>query len=351
MHKRITLPLLLSLLIAVVSHSQQQLPKKIQKEINGPKLKKDQVPTIDSAILNAGVAFTDITLFPQPDYAGKSGNFKWVNGKLVAPFPLNNCSFRVARDRIVYVKTAFEFATETQYSRDQRQANLSGAIGVRSDEEIGLFISLDGISTAIHNNDCRKVYGTVKIMLLESAPDTDSTQSNAMRSAVPGSQRPLAMAGADKWTFTPWKYASAAAVPSNRNYAAYILNNSPAPATANHPEWRDVANDDPKLGYFVCGKEALQQGRLQLHFTSDVASAHKTCDLCDDFSSKIKMRAPAYQSVRLSSYYGAGPLDITLKKFVLGPYDASGSRDGSAITATAGTNKQFKVYYSMRTYE
>jgi hypothetical protein len=335
--------LLLSVLLCTVAFAQIPKIKPVQN---------NTLPRLDGTIV--GSLVTDIELFERPDYQGKSGYFRMVNGKLVAPFPLTDCSFKVPRGKIVYIRTNFEFASETAFPKSENKINLQNTTGVRSDDRIGLFISLDGISTAIHNNDCKRVYGTIKIKVLEFAPATDSTQSTMLRGAAPGSDRlRTILRSEEQWTFIPWNYADASAmgsIPYSR-YEQFILNNAPAPAAVTHPRHRDVVQADKTAAFFYCGKKALQEGRIKLHFTSDIASAHKTCDLCDDFSSRIKMRTPAYEMIPLRTYYGPGTIDTTMKKIVLGPYRASGSRDGTAVTASAGTIKDFRTYYSIKLYE
>lgn len=344
MYKQL-LPLLL-LAFSVIANAQQPKIKPIKN--------KDLPPLNTDAV---GVVVPDIEFFERPDYQGKSGYFmKMLNGKYKPPFPLTNCSFKVPRGKIVYIKTIFEFATETAYTNSERQINLNNVIGIRSDDKAGVIISFDAISTSIHNGDCRKLYGNIKIALQESAPDADSTMSTMLRGPVPGSGRRLALTSNERWTFIPWKYTDPASVPNTARppYNEYVIDNAYEPTTPpSHPEWYDRSRSDPYVAYFTCGKRAIQEGRVKFHFTTDLATAHKTCGICDDFSSRVKMSAPAYQFLPLRNYYGAGELDtITVNHFVLGPYEAKGSRDGVAITATGGpTVKHFRVYYSMKLHQ
>ncbi|HEX2628453.1 MAG TPA: hypothetical protein VHM26_05570 [Chitinophagaceae bacterium] len=337
---------LLLLMMAINSIAQQPKIKPITNK---------KLPPINTDAI--GVVVTDIQLFERPDYQGKSGYFKKMNdGTYKAPFPLNDCSFRVPQGKIVYIKTIFEFASETAYARSEDKISLNNVIGIRSDDKVGVIISFDAISTSIHNGDCRKLYGNIKIALQESAPDADSTMSTMMRAPVPGSGRRLVLTSTERWTFVPWKYADPGSVPGTQRapFNQYVIDNAYAPTTPPpHPEWNDRSRPDPYVAYFTCGKRAIQEGRVKFHFTTDLATAHKTCGICDDFSSRVKMSTPAYQFLPLRNYYGAGELDTTtVNHFVLGPYEAKGSRDGVAITATGGpTVKQFRVYYSMKLHQ
>jgi hypothetical protein len=296
----------------------------------------------------------DIKLFEQPNYQGRSGYFSWVNGKLTAPFPLSNISFEVPRGKIVYIRRCFEFPSEEAYYRSQENISLLDICGLRSDEKSGIKVEFNGISTSIHNNDCKKVYGNIKVKLIELSPDRDSVQSlmqigtNPHRNVGAGSRRNFVRTEGI-FTFVPFLFASAGEIPETY-YRDHIYNNNPEPSII-YPRGRHGGIEAPAAAFFVAGRKALQEGRVKLLVVSDLGSAHKTCNLCDDFSSKIKMKTPAYESIPINIFLpDKGRVDTTGKKLVLGPYQARGSRDGSAITASAGTIKDFKVYFKLFYY-
>jgi len=303
----------------------------------------------------AGPFILDIKLFEHPNYQGRSGYFTWENGKLVAPFPLTDISFTVPRGKIVYIKRCLEFPSEEAYYRSQEKISLLDICGIRSDEKSGFKVELDGISTSIHNNDCRKVYGDIKIKVIELSPDRDSVQSlmqygNNPHHSMEGGARRYFSRTEGKFTIVPFLFTDANDIPESY-YRYHIYDNKKEPNIIYPRGVNGNSIPAPAAAYFIAGKNALREGRVKILIISNLASAHKSCDLCDDFSSKIKMKAPAYESIPLNIFFpNKGIIDTTGKRLVLGPYRASGSRDGSAITASGGTFKDFRVYLNLFFY-
>ncbi|MEQ1675160.1 MAG: hypothetical protein ABL876_00585 [Chitinophagaceae bacterium] len=299
---------------------------------NGPVLKNADI----SARLITTV--TDIKVYDQPNYKGRSGNFTIVNGKLTAPFPIRNVSFTVPNGKIVYIKKCdIEFPYETAYTASQGKVDLTGICGIRSDDLSGITVQFNGISTVIHNNDCRRVFGDIKIKVFELAPG-DGAQSFMNSSA--GTH----FRGPDVYTFLPFRNASASTTPP---YGNYVHNANPSVPTVTTIV-SGSGGVGEALGTFRVGASALREGRVSILVTSNLGSAHKTCDLCDDFSSNVRMSAPATESVPLNKPYSGGRIvDASHNRVVLGPYHAHGSRDGFAVTASGGTDKDFRVHLTV----
>ncbi len=297
-------------------------------------LKKGQLPDLTLSFISA------IQVFEHPNYQGRSAYFtKKPDGKLDIPFPLTNVSFKVADGMIVYIKRCFEFPTEEAFTVSQPSISLANICGIRSDEAIEISVAFNGISTEIHNDDCKRFFGYVKVEVLETSPDMDS-----MRTLMP--VRALSvMRGDDKFTFQPFH------CPNVNTWSIYymnhVFNNDPVPelSATLHSFGRNPVD---AIGYFKVGKTALEQGRIKLAIGVNLASAHKSCNTCDDFSSNVKMSAPVYELIPLNRGFGAGRrVDATNNRIVLGPYLAKGSRDGFAITASAGTVKHFRVHLTV----
>jgi hypothetical protein len=281
---------------------------------------------------------SDIKLFDQPNYKGNSGYFSIVDGKLKAPFPVNNVSFTVPKGKIVYLKKCdTEFPYEEAYTASQGKTDLTKVCGIRSDNLSGFTVQFNGVSAVIHNNDCKRVFGDIKIKVFEHAP-ADGAQSFMTCGAG------TYFRGADRFTFLPFNIASAGTTPI---YTNYVHNANPAVPTVNTiVSGRGGVGE--ALGTFQVGATALREGRVTIMVTSNIASAHKTCDLCDDYTSNVHMRAPVTEVVPLNKRYAGGRIvDAAHNKVVLGPYRAHGSRDGSAITASAGTDKDFRVHLTI----
>ncbi len=335
--------LLLCFIPGFISNIQAQLPVEIKKQPgNAQKIKANK-----ELIAAVGIPVYDIKVFELPNYQGRSGYFKKVDGKLVPPFPASNISFTVPHGKIVYIRTYFEFSSEMVFTRSQTNINLENVTGIRSDEETSIHVEFQGISTAVHNNDCKRVFGNIKVKIIENSPDRDSVQSYMLLAPNPDISGRQVIRISDG--FEPFSFANASSMPETY-YRNHIYNNDPEPNII-YPRGRHSGVTAPATGNFVAGKNALREGRVKILVMTDLGSAHKTCDLCDDFSSNIKMKAPVNKLVVINPFYpGTSITDTTGKQLLFGPYEASGRRDGTAITASAGTIKEFRVYLKLKFY-
>ncbi len=301
------------------------------------KVKKDLPLPGGGGLLETTVTLTDVELYENTNYTGRKGNFKIVGGKLVAPFKTANGSFKVAAGKIVYFKKCEnEFPYEEAYSESQAKANLMGICGVRSDNLVRLPIQFNGLSTIIHNNDCRRVFGDVKIKVFEISPD-GASQSN-MRHNL----RATSPFRADNFTFLAFTNANANVTP---RYNRHLHDANPSVPVVSTVVTSTSGGE--AVGSFGVGATALRDGRLSMLVVSNIGSAHKTCDLCDDFSSNVRMPAARTESIPINKNYAGGRVDAANNKVVLGPYQARGSRDGSAITASGGTFIDFRVHLTV----
>ncbi len=331
--------LLLFLISVAILNAQIKIPVDIKKTQN-------TTPKITGEI---GARVFDVTVFESPNFQGRSGYFKWVNNKLIAPFPTEHISFKIPDGKIVYIKTSSqEFSSEKVFTKSQADVSLGDVTGIRSDNKTGVLVEFDGISTSIHNNDCKKVFGNITVQVVEVSPTRDSIRSSMPLGPVPGvTGRQVIRNSSD---FIPFKFADANSIPEPY-YRNYIYDNKTEPVFA-YNQGRNGGILPPATGYFIAGENALREGRVKIIVSSDLGSAHKSCDLCVDFSSNIRMKTRVTESVPLNIFYpGTNDVDTTGKKLVFGPYQASGSKDGNGVTATAVTTKQFRAYFKVKFYQ
>jgi hypothetical protein len=307
----------------------------VAQKFDSTKIKRDLPKPLPGKLTRV---VSDIKIFDQPNYKGNSGYFTIVDGKLKAPFPVNNVSFNVPSGKIVYLKKCdTEFPYEEAYTTSQGKADLTKVCGIRTDDLSGFTVQFNGVSAIIHNNDCKRVFGDIKIKVFEHAPG-DGAQSFMTCGAG------TYFRGADRFTFQAFSNASASTTPP---YTNYVHNSNPSvPTVTTIVSGRGGVGE--ALGTFQVGASALREGRVSIMVTSNLGSAHKTCDLCDDFTSNCRMSAPVTEAVPLNKPYTGGRIvDAGHNRVVLGPYHAHGSRDGSAITASAGTDKDFRVHLTI----
>lgn len=348
-----TILYLFSLLVITNLYAQKGLP--VKKPARTDTIKNNRV-LITTLIQPVGtiVLAPGVLVYELPDYRGRSANFvKNAEGKFVFPFPVKDVSVKVPEGTIVYIQSCFEFAAENAYNRSIPKISLEGFCGIRTDEQTIIKVNLAGISTEIHNTDCMRFAGKIEAKLIETAP------------AEPGVET-LMPCKQVYWNNPRYRGYGATLIDkgatpnTDRTYnPSYterqtIFDNNPVPVLINVMEnhtdsmtlkrLRGYPNYSPIATFFV-GKTALREGRVKLWLKTNLVSAHKTCDLCDDFSSRIKMDAPAYETYPLNRSFDGGKIINASNRYVVaGPYAAKGSRDGFAITASGGTFKNFRVH-------
>lgn len=317
-------------LAAITGQAQKINPNKIVKNSKDTTLVRPQ---------GLAATFTDVEVYPQPNYMGTKAYFKMSGGKLVPPFDMSNVSIRIPAGKIVYFKKCdTDIPYESAYDASQAQVNLRNVCGIRMDDADGFVVNFNGISTILHNNDCKRVFGKITVKVMETAPD-GTTQSSMIGTFIGTSFR-----GPDAYTFVPFSNANANTTPP---YSNYVHNSGPSGAPVITTPVMGPGTGE-SMGAFRAGANALREGRVSIIVTTNIASAHKTCNVCDDFSSNVHMEAPVSAVVPINKAYGTGQiLNATYNRLVLGPYRAEGSRDGPAITASAGTVIYFRVHFTI----
>ncbi len=315
------------LLIATISMA-QKLNTKI----------KDVIRTNPNVVVTAitGVSVTDIQVDEFPAFTGRRENPRLKDGKLIASFPLKNVSMTVPAGRIVYLKYCnVEFPYEMAYSESQAKINLEGVCGVRSDEATVFSVYFNGISTAIHDNDCKKVFGKITIQVQENSPTEADVMTNFKCNTG------TAFRGDNPYTFQPMKINKA---DSRKNISNYVFNDQPVPSLGSNVISSTTTGED--MATFVVGKNSVLQGRVKMIVTSNIAGAHKSCPTCDGYSSNIHMARPVIETIPLEFNYPFHGLRTPQlgNAIILGPYGAFGSPDGASITAQGGFSQSFRVH-------
>jgi len=299
---------------------------------------KDVIGTNPNAVVTAinGVSVTDFQVDEFPSFTGRRENPRLKDGKLVASFPLKNVSIAIPQGRIVYLKYCnTEFPYEMAYSESQAKINLEGVCGVRIDESTTIKVNFNGISTAIHDNDCKKVFGKITIQVQEVSPTESDVITNFKCNTG------TAFKGNNPFTFQPMNINKA---DSRKNISNYVFHDNPVPNLYNNIISSSTMGED-QAG-FVVGKNALQQGRVKMIVINTIAGAHKSCPTCDGYSSNIHMAAPVTEIIPLELNYPYHRLRTPQlgNAIVLGPYNAFGTPDGASITAQGGFSQNFRVH-------
>lgn len=302
-----------------------------------PKI-KELVGTHPNSVITAlnGILVNDFMVVEFPAFTGRRENPRLKDGKLVASFPLKKVSITIPAGKIVYLKYCnAEFPYEIAVSESQANINLEGVCGVRSDESTIVKINFNGISTAIHDNDCKKVFGKITIQVQENSP-LEADVITAFKCSTG-----TAFRGDTQFLFQPMKINKA---DSRKNISNYVFNDEPVPSLGGNVISNSTAGED--MATFIVGKNALLQGRVKMILSSNIAGAHKSCTTCDGYSSNIHMAAPIIEVIPLEfnyPYHGLRTPQLG-NAIILGPYNAFGTPDGASLTAQGGFSQNFRVH-------
>jgi hypothetical protein len=147
--------------------------------------------------------------------------------------------------------------------------------------------------------------------------------------------------GVDFGTFLPFNNANSTTSPG---YTNHVLDEGHF-----RPTMLGIVGNST-VGYAVAnfwvGKNALREGRAKIVITSDLGSAHKTCDLCLDFSSNVRMRAPVTEVLPLNHIDGRR-IDATNNRLIVGPYEAHGLAEHTFVASGTGINILFRAHFKL----
>lgn len=152
-------------------------------------------------------------------------------------------------------------------------------------------ITLAGISSDIHNNDCRRFYGTVEVEVWQT--DAAGNRTNRVTATSGGGM------------LVNW-------------------DRGPAREIGGFPgEGVRIANTLRINSIYGVDRDLLAQNRIRVVIKTKLGSAHKGCDLCTDFTWEAAM--PTVQE-RVFSLRDVLNQPGAVKQMVVGPYAASDGR-------------------------
>jgi hypothetical protein len=270
-----------------------------------------------------------IEIYTTANLAGTKYEFRGNRTNIELPNS-NLYSFRVQPGYIAYLTNCNnDLQTEEIYRGEVSNYNKK-ICNIRFAAIADAYVSFHGISTPIHNNDCRRVFGSVKVSVQERTPS--------------GQILPC-----------PMSYHHGRGVPAGL-FEATIYQNANANTTSFQNQY--VQNFDGRViptldqftylaagrteiagATFIVSEAALRENRVFVTVTTMLGSAHKSHDLASDFSSNIRMPAPIIHRMGYHEFNGRN------STVALGPYQAVGSPD-SNIAASGGIYKQFRVHLS-----
>jgi hypothetical protein len=183
-------------------------------------------------------------------------------------------------------------------------------------EKIAYFkVTLNGIETDIHNNDCKKMHGSVKVVI------TETTDGNPIITTKITDRR-------TKSDTVLYYWGTAGTVNhSMRDQNMFFQQRQNLHITSTPSKYIDSYPSDTAI--YITTERALRENRVVITVMTDLGSAHKNNDLDPFFTWDIKMKKPE----RTSAYLQSIPLHADPqfgREFIVGPYTAYGSTPGTA---------------------
>ncbi|TCC89247.1 hypothetical protein EZ428_16250 [Pedobacter frigiditerrae] len=274
-----------------------------------------------------------VEIYEQPNFAGRVAKYANVVDPFRYPFTnKRNISLKVAPGHVAYIKFDDEFQRTLICTGDYptfgnvfKSNILSITIKAANTQNI----SFSGFSLPIHNNDCKKMAGTVKVRLIEKLADgsyvacpivneNGTALSNYKTQATMFSKIGLERAEANQ--IRDFIFNSGATVP--------VISST-------------VASNKPAIkAVFMVSNYALQNGNIFVEVVPNISVGHKTSDLATDYSSNVKMLAI---DTDLINYKNAGMY------FSSKPFTVKGNPDnnyGSASGVAYSIIKDFRIHFS-----
>lgn len=276
---------------------------------------KEDVP--DIRINNGGINGFSFEWLPYaevfefPDFRGRSVKFTEAvefRENLGLPFPLSRISVRLSDEntRVSFSLNCGAAKGYTVIDKSQRLVTQTTAVcGIRVERKLAVRMRFNGIVTDIHNNDCRRMYGTVKIRLLER--DRNGMIRTVCRSADPSRQ------DAEGW-ITVYNRESGAEGADPQVYDLQRYN-------VYHPEsgfrlqpdqskkswlFRQPLDGDRPYELIYFDSLSLYTGELRMEVKARIGSHHKGCDLCTDYTAGASMTEERVQEYVVRSFRQGG---------------------------------------------
>ncbi|MFZ4545184.1 MAG: hypothetical protein ACOYOA_14115 [Saprospiraceae bacterium] len=285
-----------------------------------------------SVIKNPNVALSSATewieVYNGQNFHGAKQKLYASNSAITVPFETDRGSIKVAPGYIAYITLCDEFNEVVVLSGDYFVFSLGKICALKFAKKAVVTVTYNGISTNIHNNDCKKHFGSVKVRVTENRAD-----GSVVNTAIDPSS---SMRASSTFAVKAYDVSSLNYIGPQNNF---IYNNTPVPS---------IPVGANKFFAFAVNKEALDAGKISVVVETDLASAHKTCDLCDDYSNNVRMARSETSSTLIQNiplFAGAGSPS---RELIVGPYRATGSRAGSAITASAGSSHDIRVHFKVQ---
>lgn len=291
-----------------------------------------------------------VEIYQERNFGGKVARYSGSIDDFSYPLVFTDkesVSLKVAPGYIAFISFNQEFNEEAAFMgnyADFGKKTKNAIKSIRVEKATKIDVNLSGFSTQIHNNDCKRIFGTVKLQVFEktssgawvACPNVDFQGSALTNSAMlgfpnTGSSIRMIYQKVDLYNRANSDFSK----PHLFNVSAINYNGRTIPAIN-----KTAFSSNPlpiSRGYMVSQK-ALDENRIIVRVTTDLGAHHKQSDTATDYSSSVKMLTPQNFDI----YYKNAP-----SYFTVGPYEIHGnpnSNYGMASGKRYSINKTLVVH-------
>lgn len=236
-----------------------------------------------------------VEIYEQPNFAGRVAKYAAVVAPFNYPFPnKRDISLKVAGGYVALIKFDDEFQSVLSLTGDQPNFGTvftSNILSITVKPAVTKTLFFSGISLEIHNNDCKKIQGTVKVKLVEKQADGSFITCPVVNeNGTPVSNY--------KYEVLMFSKRSLEGREANgiRNFV-YGFDGRTVSTISSM-----VSSNKPLIGAtFMVSEYALTTGNVFVEVVPDLTVAHKSNDLADDYSDKVKMLGVNFDRVSYSN--------------------------------------------------
>lgn len=256
-------------------------------------------------------------------------------------FQKRNVSLKVAPGYIAYISFREEFPTEGIFIGDHStfgSINRHDIHSIRVVQAQRAHVNFCGISTQIHNNDCKRVFGSIKLKMYERLTSGAlipcplvEVQGNPLRS---------------RSRLDPGPYDTTTLFSHTNNFSGlHLFGGSNQSYVFEYdgrraPDVRNtfvLFNGNSAGNGFLVSEEALRNDRIIMEIVVNLGAQHKSNDLATDYASRLMMQRPETRQIA----YRSSPT-----AFNLGDFNLQGNPDHSIMArgVAFSINKTLRVH-------
>ncbi len=300
-----------------------------------------------------------IFIYSMPGGPGGGGTTSLYNGEIRDfTYPASvtnrrNISLRVLTGYIAYISFREDFPQESIFIGDHPNFGSEYPNDIQSIRVVRsprADLNFCGFSTQIHNNDCRRIFGTVKIRFLERLP------SGVLIPCPRTQNRGTVDNGLSRGDYSSASMFIKENVFPEAGVFGTIANLLMSSARGPSPERYVFANDGSTVsalrrtlvlpngqaaGYgYTVSQDALREDRIVIEFVTNLGDHHKSNDLALDYSSNVSMQETTTTLI---------PYQSAATAFSIGDFELKGnpnSHHGMASGVRFSILKSLRIHFN-----